>query len=77
MSSCFFCNGNLEHKLINHIVDLGDTILIVKDVPAEVCTQCGEASYSNDVARQLEKIINNMKNQHLEIAISHYVEDAA
>ncbi len=77
MSSCFYCKGKLEHKLINHIVDLGDTIIIVKDVPAEVCTQCGEASFSDAVARKLEEIVNNMRNQHLEIAVSHYVEEAA
>ncbi len=77
MSSCFFCKGTLEHKLVNHIVDLGDTIIIVKDVPADVCTQCGETSYSDKVAKRLEEIVNSMRDQHLEIAVSHYVEDAA
>ena len=72
MSTCFYCKGKLEHKLVNHIVDLGETIIIIKDVPAEVCTQCGETSYSNDVAKHLEEIVDAMRQQHLKIAVSHY-----
>ena len=53
--SCFMCKGNLEDKLTNFIADLGNCIIIVKDVPSQVCSQCGEVSYSNDVALQLEK----------------------
>ena len=30
MSTCFYCKGKLEHKLVNHIVDLGETIIIIK-----------------------------------------------
>ena len=53
--SCFMCKGNLEDKLTNFIADLGNCIIIVKDVPSQVCSQCGEFSYRNDVALQLEK----------------------
>ncbi len=77
MLSCIYCKGSLEHKLVNHIVDLGDSIIIIKGVPADVCRQCGEPSFSDKVARQLEKIVNRLKNMHLEIAVSHYFEDAA
>ena len=67
--SCFMCKGNLEDKLTNFIADLGNCIIIVKDVPSQVCSQCGEVSYSNDVALQLEKIINETKNTLTEIAV--------
>ena len=74
--SCFMCKGNLENKLTNFIADLGNCIIIVKDVPSQVCSQCGEVSYSNDVALQLEKIINETKNTLTEIAVVRY-SDAA
>ena len=74
--SCFMCKGNLEDKLTNFIPDLGNCIIIVKDVPSQVCSQCGEVSYSNDVALQLEKIINETKNTLTEIAVVRY-SDAA
>lgn len=74
--SCFMCKGNLEDKLTNFIADLGNCIIIVKDVPSQVCSQCGEVSYSNEVALQLEKIINETKNTLTEIAVVRY-SDAA
>lgn len=74
--SCFMCKGNLEDKLTNFIADLGNCIIIVKDVPSQVCSQCGEVSYSNDVALQLEKIINKTKSTLTEIAVVRY-SDAA
>lgn len=69
---CIMCRGNLEDKLTNFIADMGSCIIIVKDVPSQVCTQCGEVSYSHEVAVQLEKITNRMKDAMTEIAIVHY-----
>ena len=72
MNKCIVCKGNLEDKLTNFIADLGDCIIIVKDVPSQVCSQCGEVSYSHDVALQLEKITNKLKDSLTEVAIVHY-----
>ena len=70
--TCFMCKGTLENKLTNFIVDLGNCIIIVKDVPSQVCTQCGEVSYSHEVAKRLEEIVNITKNAITEIAVVHY-----
>ncbi|MCR4721561.1 MAG: type II toxin-antitoxin system MqsA family antitoxin [Lachnospiraceae bacterium] len=74
---CFYCKGSIESKLTNFIADLGSTNIIVKDVPSEVCTQCGEVSFSDKVARRLEQIVEEMKKQNLEIAVTRYAEKAA
>ena len=42
--TCFICKGAIEHKLTTFTVDLGHCIIIVKNVPSEVCSQCGEIS---------------------------------
>ncbi|OUQ56203.1 YgiT-type zinc finger domain-containing protein [Tyzzerella sp. An114] len=75
--TCFMCKGILEDKLTNFIADLENCIIIVKDVPSQVCTQCGEVSYSNDVAKRLEEIINITKNALTEIAVVHYSDNVA
>lgn len=77
MNNCIMCKGNLEDRKTNFIADLGDCIIIVKDVPSQVCSQCGEVSYSHDVAVQLEKIVNHMKDTLTEIAVVHYSNSAA
>jgi hypothetical protein len=66
------CKGTTEDRLTNFIADLGNCIIIVKGVPSQVCTQCGEVSYSNDVAEQLQKIVNATKNAMTEIAVVNY-----
>jgi len=37
--SCFICKGKLEQKKVNYVVDLEETIIIIKGVPAKVCTR--------------------------------------
>lgn len=75
--TCFMCKGNLEDKNTNFIADLGNRIIIVKDVPSQVCTQCGEVSYSHEVAKRLEEIVNITKNAITEIAVVHYNDKIA
>ena len=75
--TCFMCKGNLEDKNTNFISDLGNRIIIVKDVPSQVCTQCGEVSYSHEVAKRLEEIVNITKNAITEIAVVHYNDNIA
>lgn len=74
---CFMCKGHLEDKPTTFMVDLGKCIVIVKNVPSQVCSQCGEVSYSNEVAKELEKIINTMRESLTEIAVVNYPPNAA
>ena len=70
--NCFMCKGDLEDKLTNFTVDLGNTVIIIKSVPSHVCSQCGEVSYSDEVAEKIEKIIDEVKNNSMEVAIYQY-----
>ncbi len=66
------CKGNLIDKPTTFFADLGDCIVIIKNVPSQVCTQCGEISYSNEVARKLEDTINFLRRSSTEIAVINY-----
>ena len=72
--NCFFCKGDYEDKLTTYMVDLENCIIIVKNVPSQVCSQCGEVSYSHTVAVQLEKIVNDMRKVITEVAIINYAD---
>lgn len=74
---CFMCKGNLVKKTTNFIADMGNCIIIVKGVPSQVCEQCGEVSYSDEVAEHLEKIVSKMKDVMTEIAVVHYSDKVA
>ncbi|EEG30287.1 YgiT-type zinc finger domain protein [[Clostridium] methylpentosum DSM 5476] len=74
---CFFCKGTLKNSFTNHVVNLQNCIIIIKNVPCEECTQCGETFYSDDVAEQLEEIVNKFKKMVRDVAIFDYANMVA
>lgn len=75
--NCFMCKGELEAKKVNYMVDLKDTIIIIKDVPAKVCKQCGEQYFDDETSENIEKIVNNLKELSTEVTIVKYRESIA
>ena len=75
--NCFMCKGKLEEKNTTFMVELDNCIIIIKNVPSLVCEQCGEVSYSNEVSKQLEKLVNAVRNSITEITIINYSEKVA
>ena len=75
---CFFCKGALEEARTKFIVDLGECVVIVKNVPAMVCKQCGEKSFDDETMEQLEKIVDAVRNSLVrEVAIVEYTDKVA
>ncbi|MGB9682159.1 MAG: type II toxin-antitoxin system MqsA family antitoxin [bacterium] len=74
---CIFCRSNLVPGRVNHIVDLEGHIIIIKEVPANICKQCGEYFLENDIALRLEKVIEELKKNKAEVLIINFQEIAA
>ena len=70
--TCVMCKGEIISSTTTFMVDLGNCIIIVKNVPCSQCSQCGEISYSNEVAKRLEKIVDTLKNTVTEISVIDY-----
>ena len=75
--NCFMCKGKLEEKNTTFMVELDNCFIIIKNVPSLVCEQCGEVLYSNEVSKQLEKLVNAVRNSITEITIINYSEKVA
>ena len=76
--TCFFCKGQTIDTTTKFIGDLGQCVVIVKNVPARVCQQCGESSFSDEVAQQLERIVEAVKHSIMsEVAIIEYSRNVA
>ncbi len=75
--NCFMCKGTLEKKKVNYIVDLGETIIIIKGVPAKVCEQCGEQYFDDKTSENIEAIVNQLKRLPMEVSIVNYTEEVA
>ena len=75
--NCFMCKGNLENKKVNYVVDLEDAIIIIKEVPAKVCTQCGEKYFDEETSKNIEKIVNQLKQVTKKLTIVKYKDKVA
>jgi len=72
------CKGNVKDGFSTFTADMGDCIVVIKNVPSRVCDQCGEASYNDEVARRLEQIVHSLTDSATaEIAVVSYSEKAA
>ena len=74
---CFMCKGDLIEKDVNYVVDLEKTIIIIKSVPARVCTNCDEKFFDDEVAEKLEKMVDQLKELDTEVVIVNYKEKVA
>jgi len=74
---CFYCKGDTEQKTKTHAVTLERCVIIIKNVPAHICKQCGEVYFTDDVMQRLESIVDRLENIIKEVAIVDYVDSAA
>ena len=72
MSLCPLCKGVKIQSTTTFTVDLGFGIVVVRDVPALVCNQCGSDWLDDTTANELEKLVNNAKKNHAMVEITTY-----
>ena len=69
MGKCPLCGGEKKDGVTTYSVDLGFGLVVVRNVPAKVCSQCGEEWISPEVAKDLEKIINKARQTNLQMEV--------
>ena len=73
----FLCKGNMVDGFTTYMADLGNCIIIIKNVPCHRCTQCGEESFSGDIVQKIEEIIDRLRGTLTEIAVVNFDKQAA
>ncbi len=61
--NCPLCNGKKELSTITFTVDLGITLIVIRNTPATVCSLCGEEWIADDVAKNLEAVVAEAKEK--------------
>ncbi len=66
---CPMCGGEQSQGTTTFTVDRGTLLVVVRNVPATVCRQCGEAWIRDTVSEELEQIVSeaNAKRRQLEV----------
>jgi len=57
---CNLCKGTLSEGKTQCMARVRDEIVVIKDVPALVCEQCGEAYYSLEISKKLDTVMRDV-----------------
>lgn len=66
------CGREIEQTYTTDVTDLGTNLIIVRKVPCYKCAECGEVSYTGDVVKELNDIVNRAKENSQEVVICEY-----
>lgn len=65
MSECYFCQGKTEIKRVDIDLRWGSKLFVVKNVPIEICSQCGEKYYSAKVSKKLDELAKKQSSKKI------------
>ena len=71
---CDLCGGELQPGKTTLEIWLGEELLVIKDVSADVCQQCGEAYISAEISAKLDHFLAEHQRYRPEryIAVPQY-----
>lgn len=69
---CPLCGGGMEDGVATLPFLTADKIIVVKNVPAEICSDCGEAYMKSQVVGVIEKLLDRLEESQSEVSIVHY-----
>ena len=52
--TCFYCKGNIESSTTTYMTDYQGCYIIIKNVPCEKCSQCGEEYLNGETLERIE-----------------------
>jgi YgiT-type zinc finger domain-containing protein len=61
---CPLCGGTKKEGRTTFTVDLGSGVVVVRNVPATVCSQCGADWIEDAVSQKIEGIVNDARKRH-------------
>lgn len=54
---CRICGGSYTRRKISHTFRREGRLIVIDDVPAEVCDVCGDVLFTPQTSRKLDKLV--------------------
>jgi YgiT-type zinc finger domain-containing protein len=75
---CVICkHGDTREGTTTVTLERDGMTLVVKDVPAQVCTNCGEDYVDENIAREILSIAERMAKSGAQIDVRKYIPGSA
>ncbi|MFQ5881098.1 MAG: type II toxin-antitoxin system MqsA family antitoxin [Candidatus Methylomirabilales bacterium] len=66
---CPLCGGTKKPGTTTFTADLGFGVVVVRNVPATVCSQCGADWIADDVAERIEALVEDAREKRLQVEV--------
>lgn len=75
-NKCPLCGGDKKAGQTIYSVDLGFGVVVIRNVPATICSQCNEEWIDAVTAKKLEKMVSMARKNKLQIEMVAFSEVA-
>ena len=65
LDRCALCNGKLEESTTEFMARASGEVVIINNVPALVCEQCGESYYTAEISRKIDAVMREAHQKKL------------
>ena len=69
---CPLCSGELHNGITTAPFFVGEKIIVIKDVPAEICSECSESYMKSSVVGRIESLLDKIEDLQSEMSVVHY-----
>ncbi len=78
-ADCYFCGGLVEEKTISYMRKWKGKYILIENVPAGVCNQCGEKYFEAKVAEKMDNLMlkKEKAKRKISIPVIELQQDAA
>ena len=66
---CPMCGGSLREGMATLPFVVKDSVVVVKDVTAEVCGDCGEAFMNGEITDAVTRLVKDAVSSRVELAV--------
>jgi YgiT-type zinc finger domain-containing protein len=66
---CPLCGGGKKRGTTTFTADLGFGVVVIRNVPATVCSLCGTDWIPDDVAERIEGLVDEARKKHLLVEV--------
>ena len=66
---CPLCSGTKMPGKTTFTVDFGFGVVVVRDVTATICSQCGADWISDSIAEKLEALVEEARRKHRQVEV--------
>ena len=75
--TCEYCGGTLVEKFVTLHLQVNGNHVLIENVPAGVCTQCGTRYYTANVLKTIEEYVRGRQKATREVLVPVYSLDPA